>query len=62
MKIISIRRNGIFIHYVQATERRYEKMVNENLIHIGDNVYSDLGIFTIWKEFIFYDIMKAVKK
>ena len=62
MKIISIRRNGIFIHYVRTTERRYEKMVSENLVHIGDNVYSDLGISTIWKEFISYDIIKAVKK
>jgi len=60
MKIITIRRNGVFIHYVRATEERYEKMVIDNLIHIGDNVYSDLGISTIWKEFISYDIMKAV--
>ncbi len=61
MKIISIRRNGIFIHYVRATERRYEKMVNENLIYIGDNVYSDLGINTIWKYFCKYNILGVRK-
>ena len=61
MKIISIRRDGVFIHYVRATERRYEGMVSENLIHIGDNVYSDLGLNTIWKQFIKSSILKIGK-
>jgi len=52
MKIISIRRNGVFIHYVRATERQHEEMVSENLIYIGDNVYSDLGLSFLWKLFI----------
>jgi len=52
MKIITIRRNGVFIHYVRATERRHGWAVKNILIHIGDNVYSDLGLSFIWATFL----------
>ena len=62
MKIITVRINGVFIHYVRPTEQRYEKRVKDNLIHIGDNVYSDLGLFYIWNTFKKSAIIEAVKK